>query len=499
MSPRKVELRRKMETQLASILKKTNSTLNMNEASYICDMPSRTKKAGAVVSLAVHNSAINCCLAAASKRLGGRVVVIDCDGALGTKDWEYDNMDESNEIFLSIAELELADYVQFGTVASINDLDTGINKIGCLVIDGREWVGSEIDSIAHWKESLGVGGVIAVCGAGDLGAVDQLVDGNLYIDSSFIEVAAPGRIRAFQKCVGAPKMILASGLQSGGTTIISWSFLQRPDMAGILDMWNEGILLMPYVSTRFGWCKMTTSCFRWHDVADFYRDQGWEVRPLLIIRDVRSAYASLRRRPYGLNGNTAEDPPLRTRFRRFLRDWEEFSSNGWPILRFESLCSDPESTLRVSCRQLEIPYHEDMISWPKSANEISDLQHCNETFKSSLKGKRLKDTLMQGKEDVVTTGISKQDMIWLEDVFRPYNEKNAYPVHVPLDQPSEFPDRANYLVTRRRQFEITRETETRQFAQCKERLRRMRASRSWRLTAPLRRLHGQLSKRTYFR
>jgi len=34
-------------------------------------------------------------------------------------------------------------------------------------------------------------------------------------------------------------MILCAGLQSGGTTLVSWTFLQRRDTNGVLDMQNS--------------------------------------------------------------------------------------------------------------------------------------------------------------------------------------------------------------------------------------------------------------------
>ena len=60
------------------------------------------------------------------------------------------------------------------------------------------------------------------------------------------------------------------------------------------------------------------------------------------MRDVRDTWASLLVKPYGVNGFTAEDPPLRLRFRRFKEDWELFQARDWPILRYESLLENHE-------------------------------------------------------------------------------------------------------------------------------------------------------------
>src|SRR5262249_29100148 len=90
------------------------------------------------------------------------------------------------------------------------------------------------------------------------------------------------------------RMILAAGLQSGGTTIVSWCFLQRRDTNGVLDMANESIhVSFGKVTEPIVWVKMTVGSFRWFDVSEVYRDLGWQPEPLLIVRDVRSAFSSL--------------------------------------------------------------------------------------------------------------------------------------------------------------------------------------------------------------
>ena len=112
-------------------------------------------------------------------------------------------------------------------------------------------------------------------------------------------------------------LYLAAGLQSSGSTLVSWCFLQRPDMNGFLDADHDLLRDIPQdIGTPLAWFKMTISCFRLSEMAAHYEDAGWDVRPLLIVRDVRHVWNSLCRKPYGRNGTTAEDPPLRARMRR---------------------------------------------------------------------------------------------------------------------------------------------------------------------------------------
>ena len=106
-------------------------------------------------------------------------------------------------------------------------------------------------------------------------------------------------------------LILCGGLQSSGTTLVSYCFLQRGDTNGVLDADND---LLPAIDPRlaqpFAWYKTTISCFRLSEIAEHYRDAGWNVRTLLVLRDLRAVWASLRGKSYGRNGITAEDPPL---------------------------------------------------------------------------------------------------------------------------------------------------------------------------------------------
>ena len=129
-------------------------------------------------------------------------------------------------------------------------------------------------------------------------------------------------------------LLLCGGLQSSGSTLFSWCFLQRHDTDGVLDSSNDCLFVFPadLPAAPFLWCKTTIACFRFRHVRCFYEDAGFSVRPLLVARDVRSVFRSLVTKDYGRNGVTAEDPPLRMRFRRFKEDWEEFRAAGWPIV-----------------------------------------------------------------------------------------------------------------------------------------------------------------------
>lgn len=227
-------------------------------------------------------------------------------------------------------------------------------------------------------------------------------------------------------------MILCSGLQSGGTSLVSWCFLQRMDMDGVYDMENSIIHTdLSGIQTPYTWVKMTIGSFRTTDVKSVYEDLGYNVVPLLVIRDVRYAFASLLRKYYGINGNTAEDPPLRIRYRRFLEDWVQFRENNWPVLVFERFVQDPETELRAACASLKLPWDESMMEWNKAADSISYPSDGNRTLKEArMPGKGLQETLMQEKIDQAAGPIPRRELEWLEQIFSDYNRVNGYARHL---------------------------------------------------------------------
>ncbi len=225
-------------------------------------------------------------------------------------------------------------------------------------------------------------------------------------------------------------LILCGGLQSSGTTLISYCFLQRADTDGVLDAPTDLLPSLNAVgSLPFAWYKAKISCFRFVEIADYYRDAGWKIRPLLIVRDLRQVWASLRQKAYGCNGITAEDPPLRLRLRRFIDDWRHFKGNHLATLRYEDFVSSPISALRATCTQLNLAWDDQMLSWPKAPSQFADRDNGNETFWVTC-GSGLLATVTKFQQRARKPSLPTSDLEWLETEFRDYNEENGYPVHL---------------------------------------------------------------------
>lgn len=223
---------------------------------------------------------------------------------------------------------------------------------------------------------------------------------------------------------------LCGGLQGSGSTLISWCFLQRADMDGILDAAFDSLPQIPRRrSIERPWCKFTIACFRIADVKQHLEDEGWQVQPLLIARDVRAVFNSLIGKKYGRNGTTADDPPLRLRLRRFHRDWQMFRDNGWPILRYEDFIAEPIQSLRQTCAALKIPFDSAMVQWPKPIDQISAAENGNATF-ARTRGATLLDSIRPSLADVKTQNIPPVDLEWMEREFADLNFALGYPRHV---------------------------------------------------------------------
>jgi hypothetical protein len=259
----------------------------------------------------------------------------------------------------------------------------------------------------------------------------------------------------------APSRILylCGGTQSSGSTLASWCFLQRADMDGYLDADND---ILPEIPGDLGkplvWYKTTISSFRLSELIEHYRDEGWDVRPLLVVRDVRFVWASLFRKPYGLNGITAEDPPLRTRLRRFKADWELFQYEKWPMIRYESFITEPEQVLRWVCTELSLPWDRGMMTWPKDRNRVASTKHGNQTFRET-RGAGLLESIKPASEELRAGAIPPADLEWLEDQFHEFNLANDYPTHIRLSGTAiDGTIRAipSFEMTRRHKWEIRR-------------------------------------------
>ncbi len=228
-------------------------------------------------------------------------------------------------------------------------------------------------------------------------------------------------------------LYLCCGQQSSGSTLVSWCFLQRDDMDGVLDCQYDFLpethYFLPWLDTlqdpRLRWYKHTIASFRATEVKAYLEDAGRLVVPLLVVRDVETVWRSLIRKSYGRNSTTAEDPPLRTRFRRFLEDWEYHRDQGLPILRFESFLSEPEKTLRTACESMGLTWNSAMLDWPKPESSIMDCRFGNLTFHKS-RGTNLRETLTLKTGAPQTTHISEEDRAWLGEVFTEYNRAHGY-------------------------------------------------------------------------
>lgn len=229
---------------------------------------------------------------------------------------------------------------------------------------------------------------------------------------------------------GAKPLYLCAGLQSSGSTIVSWCFLQRGDMDGVFDARNDVLPDIPEVAAPLAWCKITISSFRFSEMKGHYEDEAFDVRPLLVVRDVRAVFNSILKKHYGSNGTTAEEPPLRMRLRRFKEDWLLFRERGWPVMRYETLIVEPEATLHKACEEMALPWDEAMLIWPKQKDDIAAPRHGSPTFRKSL-GPTFKDTVKPTLADLRTGNIPPGDLEWLEAEFAEFNRAFSYIEHAP--------------------------------------------------------------------
>jgi hypothetical protein len=290
-------------------------------------------------------------------------------------------------------------------------------------------------------------------------------------------------------CPDQRTLILCGGLQSSGTTLISYCFLQRADTNGVLDADND---LLPEIDERlaspFAWYKTTISCFRLSEIAQHYRDSGWKVQTLLVLRDLRSVWASLRTKPYGRNGITAEDPPLRLRLRRFVDDWRQMCGTGGAMVRYEDFIAAPTTALQQSCADLGLGWDASMLTWPKAPQRIADRRNGNDSFWMN-RGADLASSLARFRQPRREPELPIADLRWLESQFRDFNEANGYPISLPWAATTDenlsegVVSAPSFEVTRRYKWETTQKPFRWLMAQLGRRNTTLIERRSWKRAA----------------
>lgn len=213
--------------------------------------------------------------------------------------------------------------------------------------------------------------------------------------ANFIVLEQTGSALVLKRTREPRTLVLCGGMQSSGSTLVSMCFLQRGDMDGVYDLDNPLIQQdFSKVYTSMVWVKMTIGSFRLAELEDLYLAQGWQVRSILVTRDIEEILNSLVHKWYGLDGCTGDDPPLRIRMTRYLLDKQDASSSGWVVLNYDDLLHAPEATLRKVCEQLSLPWDDRMLAWPKSASSFAYPDVGNESLRALLRpGKGLIGTI----------------------------------------------------------------------------------------------------------
>ena len=226
-------------------------------------------------------------------------------------------------------------------------------------------------------------------------------------------------------------LYLCAGTQSSGSTLISWCFLQRHDMDGVLDARFDHLPSVPEkLSAPLPWVKFTIACFRFSEVMSHFEDEGCSVKPLLVVRDVRSVFNSLIQKKYGRNGITADDPPIRLRLRRFLEDWRLFRDHGWPMLRYEDFTQDPVKLLQKACARMRLRWDDAMARGPRSWSR-SPIRDSAMRRSCSPAAARYRRRSSPRWRTIKTEHTPPEDLEWMEREFAEMNAAMGYPVTFP--------------------------------------------------------------------
>lgn len=273
------------------------------------------------------------------------------------------------------------------------------SPIDLLWVDGDHSYEGVASDITLWTSFVRDHGIVIFDDVEPGSEVEAAIRDHLQF-SHFQLIEQLDRVVVFQKVSRPRTLYLCAGMQSSGSTLVSWCFLQRHDLDGIFDMENALIHQdFSRVMTNPAWLKMTIGSFSLTEMVSLYEAQGWVVKPLLVQRDLSSTYRSLRDKPYGFDGATGDEPPLFIRIQRYLADLNAAHTKKWPILKYEVLIRDPKGELRRICDLLGLPWDEAMATWPKGEESIAYMGNGNPTFLNTK----------QGPADLLTTIAKYQE------------------------------------------------------------------------------------------
>ncbi|MHB9101609.1 MAG: class I SAM-dependent methyltransferase [Sulfuricella sp.] len=355
---------------------------------------------GIIVEIGAYRGSSTIALAMGIQEVGrGKVTSIDphlpATGVYGGKFSQ-----EDHRIYLNNLE-------HFGVAPRVNHLCTDsrtaakgwTSPIDLLWVDGDHSYEGVASDITLWTPFVRDQGIVIFDDVEPGSEVAAAIRDHLQF-SHFRLVEQLDRIAVFRKESQPRTLYLCGGMQSSGSTLVSWCFLQRHDLDGIFDMENALIHQdFTRVMTNPAWLKMTIGSFRLTELVSLYESQGWIVKPLLVQRDLSSTYRSLRDKPYGFDGATGDEPPVFIRIQRYLADLDAARTKTWPILKYEDLIRDPRGELQRICDLLGLAWDEAMVTWPKSEASLAYINNGNPTFHNTK----------QGSADLLTTIAKYQE------------------------------------------------------------------------------------------
>jgi predicted O-methyltransferase YrrM len=353
---------------------------------YACEAGRRGT--GTVVEIGAYRGSSTIALASGIRDAGrGRVVSIDPHReAVGIYGGVFSEVDHA--VYLNNLErFGVSQWVEHLCMKSKAASENWTSAIDLLWIDGdHSYAGVTID-IQRWTPLVGDQGIVIFDDVEPGGEVEAAIRDYLPF-ARFRLVEQLGKILVLRKDSRPRTLYLCGGMQSSGSTLISWCFLQRRDLDGVLDMDNALIQQdFSRIKTDSAWLKMTIGAFRLAELASLFAAQGWEVRPLLVKRNLQDVIESLHGKPYGFNGVTGEEPPILIRVERYLADLEAAKTRNWPIIDYERLITSPKEELSKACAALSLPWDDCMMTWSKDEASIAYMANGNPTFMDTKKGK----------------------------------------------------------------------------------------------------------------
>lgn len=200
---------------------------------------------------------------------------------------------------------------------------------------------------------------------------------------------------------------LLIGLQSGGSSLLSYCICRHSKVQGVFDGFHDRLISVNFLEANsINFIKFTCASYSPSEVISYYESAGYAVSAVILTRSLDEVYQSLKTKPYGYSSVYSDFPPLFIRFLRFT----SFATGLFNVenqkikfVDYDEFLKKPRHCLEEILRFYGFSFCPRVIEfYDKDADNF--LTNGNESFKKSI-GLNIESTILNYNVRGVRDGL----------------------------------------------------------------------------------------------